>query len=155
MSRVLFLPTCFTVITTGETKQSSSTSFIFSKCSVRNSFSNSRSTFSCRCSGTSLAFFLFDFVVSWFQLKVYLGIFFVSLFSNKSRNRSTIFWRSDWLFSANSILPIVFLNVFIQSIPISGVMTVLSVISTSIFCFFFFRTLHQPEFSPGVLLRFC
>ena len=42
----------FTVITTGDTKKSSSTSFIFSKCPDLFNFSNSLLTSSCRCSGT-------------------------------------------------------------------------------------------------------
>ena len=44
------------VKTTGDTKQSSSTSFIFSKYPDFINFSGSRPTYSCRCSGTGLAF---------------------------------------------------------------------------------------------------
>ena len=47
----------FTVITSGETKQSSSTLLIFSKCPDFISLSSSRPTSFCRCSGTGLAFY--------------------------------------------------------------------------------------------------
>ena len=46
----------FPVITTGDTKQSSSTLFTFSKCPSFINFSNSRPTSSCRCSGIGLVF---------------------------------------------------------------------------------------------------
>ena len=63
--------------------------------------------------------------------------FIVSLFSKKSGNLLNTFSRSDSLFSANCILPIVNLNFFIQSIPSKGVMSVFPVIRTSIFCLLF------------------
>ena len=46
----------FTVITTGDTKQFSSTLYTFSKCPTFIIFSSSRPTSSCRCSGIGLAF---------------------------------------------------------------------------------------------------
>ena len=60
------------------------------------------------------------------------------------------FSRSDWLFSANCILPIVNLIVFIKSIPSRGVISVHSVINLSIFLFVV-SVLHvHRNFSPEV-----
>ena len=50
----------FTMISTGETKQSSSTCFTFFRFPVFISFSNSLPTSSCRCNGIGLAFYLPD-----------------------------------------------------------------------------------------------
>ena len=126
----------FTVITTGDTKQSSSTSFIFSKCPALISFSSSLPTSTCRCNGTGRAF-CFTWKFPGFSCIFISVSFIVSLFSNKFGNLFMILSFSDWLFSANCILPIVNLKVFIQSIPNNGVMSVLSVIRISIFCLLF------------------
>ena len=79
--------------------------------------------------------------------------FIVSLFSIIYGNRLNPFSLSDWLFLANCILPIVNLNVFIQSIPSRGVISVLSVSNTSLFvcCF---RTQYPLEY-PRNFTSFC
>ena len=120
----------FSDITTGDTRQSSSTSFIFSRCPDSISFSKSRPTSSCRCRGTDLAFCFIGYclVSSWMLITVSI---IVSLFSNKSGNLLNTFWGYDWLFSANCILPIVNLSFFIQSFHSRGVRSVLSIIRVS------------------------
>ena len=123
----------FTVITIGDTKQSSSTSLFFSRCPDFINFSNSLPTSSCRCSGTGRAFCLPENVrVSVVFLFRYLVL--SRCFQTNPEIYFMIFSFSDWLFSANCNLPIVSLNVFIQSIPSIGVISVLSVIRNSIFC---------------------
>ena len=63
--------------------------------------------------------------------------FMVVFFLTKSENFSTISLFSDWLFSSNRMIPIVSLNFFSQSIPSSGLISFLSVISNCIFCLLF------------------
>ena len=60
--------------------------------------------------------FLFNRVVSRFQLDIISESFIVRLFSNKSGNLVNAFSRSGWLFSSNCIFLIVSLKFFIQSI---------------------------------------
>ena len=128
--------TLFTVITTGDTKQSSSTSFIFSQCPDLISFSSSLPTSSCRCSGTGQAF-CFTGKCPCFNCIFISVSFIVSLFSNRSGKLPLSLSFYDWLFSAFCIFPKINLNVFIQSIPSNGVISVLSVFRIFIFCLLF------------------
>ena len=98
--------TFFTVITTGDTKQSSSTLFTFSRCPAFISFSNSRPTSSCRCSGIGLAF-CFTGQCPGFSCMFISVSFIVRLFSNRSGNLLIILSFSDWPISASCILSIV------------------------------------------------
>ena len=141
----------FTVIITCDTKQSSSTLFTFSRCPAFNSFSSSRPTSSCRCSGIGLAFCYTGYCPGFSCIFISVS-FIVRLFSNRSGNLLITFSFSDWLVSVSCILPIVSLNFFMQSN--NGVISVLSVISISIFCLLF-RIPCLPVSSPGKLLHFC
>ena len=135
----------FTVITAGDTKQSSSTSFIFSKCPDLISFSNSLPTFSCRCSGTGRAF-CFTGKCPGFNC-IFISVSFLSGCFQIGPEIFIILFFSDWLFSANCILPMVNLNVFIQSIPSNDIISVPSVIRISIFCLFFSYSMFTGTFS--------
>ena len=81
------------------------------------------------------------------MLYVYFGIFIVCLFSKTYGNLLIIISLSDWLLSAIWILPIVSLNLLIQSIPNSGDISVLSVIRISIFCLLFSYSMFTDIFS--------
>ena len=80
--------------------------------------------------------FLFHRIKSRFQLYVYFGIFYSCIVSEQVREflYNLLF---DWLISSNWMIPIVSLNYFNQSIPSSGVISFLSVISNVIFCLLF------------------
>ena len=80
---------------------------------------------------------------------MFISVFCGSLFSNRSGNQLKTLARSDCLFPANCILLIVILNVFIQSIPSKGVISVLSIISISIFCLLFSYSTSTGIFPPN------
>ena len=115
----------FTMFTIGDTEQTSSMLFAFSKCPALLKFSGFLPTSACECSGISVSFCLTRLCSNLSCIFICVS-FITRLFSNgspifhKILSSLSLFLSlslslSEWLFSTNCILPIVSLILLIQS----------------------------------------